>query len=139
MSIGLTSRAEPAMHPRVFRRRRSRLVALVACLQLTLGLAFAPPAASMPASSLAHMAAHHHGAASGSHGGQQSNDPCHAECCDHCAAYAACIVVPVTAVAFVTPASAPRVRQTLANDEPLRDRPTRRLLPPPLGPPVSRV
>src|ERR687883_301384 len=122
----------------MFRRRRSRLIALVACLQLTMGLAFAPPTASMPASS-SHMAAHHHGGTSGSHDRRQSRDPCHAECCDNCAACAACVVVPVTSVAFVTPASAPRFRQTLANDEPLRDRPTRRLLPPPLGPPASRV
>jgi hypothetical protein len=125
----------------MFRRRRSRLVALLACLQLVMGMAFAPASASMPTSSLAHTAAHHHGdgAASGGHGQQQSSDPCHAECCDHCAACAACIVVPVTAVAFVTPASAPRFRSSLADDEPLRDRPTPRLHPPPLGPPVSRV
>jgi hypothetical protein len=123
----------------MFRCRRSRLVALLACLQLVMGMAFAPPSASMPASSLAHTPAHHHGATSGSHGQQQSSDPCHAECCDHCAACAACIVVPVTVVAFVAPVSAPRFRSALADEEPLRDRPTPRLHPPSLGPPVSRV
>jgi hypothetical protein len=123
----------------MFRRRRSRFLALVACLQLILGLAFAPPSTSMPASSLAHMTAHHHGATSGSHGRQQTHDPCHAECCDNCAACAACVVVPVTSVAFVPPVSAPRFRSAIADDEPLRDRPTPRLYPPPLGPPVSRV